>query len=247
MYPRPLDVPVILRYPATTISAFHSDPGEFLRTKLAGAEPPLMKAKRNPEEAERGGEDAPAPADTDDAGSYAAFGTAGHSVLEQLALDGWKGDVTSLAASAAAANGLDEQAAKDLAGRLGQAVAELANRTKGAKEVRAEWPFALALEKDGAKLIVDGTMDLVFQTSDGWHIADYKFTDDPPSKLLKKDALQLNLYREALVRAGFKAADISATLIAISRSGIRPVDVPPDPTCPDTAVDTTLALHQAGR
>ena len=244
MYPRPLDVPVILRYPATTLSAFHADPEEYLRTKLAGAEPPWMKAKRNPEEAERAGEDAPPPADTDEAGSYAAFGTAGHSVLEQLALDGWKGDVESLAASAAAANGLDEKAAKDLAVRLGQAIAELADRTKGAKEVRAEWPFALALKKDGATLIVDGTMDLVFQTSDGWHIVDYKFTDDPPSKLLKKYSLQLNLYREALVRAGFKAKDISATLLAISREGIRPVDVPPNPTCPNTAVDTALALHR---
>lgn len=61
-----------------------------------------------------------------------------------------------------------------------------------------ELPFAARFNHDGAELIVDGKVDLLFLTKGIWHIVDYKFSDHDAETLKAHYALQLAVYREAL-------------------------------------------------
>ncbi len=233
--------PSPLRFPATILSAYHGSAKDFVRTTLPGAEPFWLRRPRHPDEAEGTGEDAPPAADTDAFGSYAEFGTAGHAALEQLALSGWRGDVRALAQAA----GLGPANAEDLEQRLARALAEVRGLSAGAAELNVEWPFALMIEDDGNAVIVDGTIDLFFQSADGgWQIVDYKFTDEPTAELLRKYGLQLNLYRLALDRLlGDRAQNLRASLMAIGRDTVRRIEVPPDPATGKQAVAAAVSLH----
>jgi hypothetical protein len=51
---------------------------------------------------------------------------------------------------------------------------------------------------DGAELVVDGKVDLIFLKNGIWHIVDYKFSDHDAAALRMRYALQLAVYREAL-------------------------------------------------
>ena len=178
--------------------------------------------------------------------SSAAFGTAGHAVLEQLALAHWHGDIPALARAASESHDLAATDLADLQARLEQIVRQMARITAGAKELLPEWPFALTLSEDGTTLIVDGTMDLLFHSADGaWHIIDYKFTNDEAGALLKKYGLQLNLYREALLRrAGRREDRIQAKLAAIRGRNIELIDVPPDLSFARAAIQAAVALDR---
>jgi ATP-dependent exoDNAse (exonuclease V) beta subunit len=61
-----------------------------------------------------------------------------------------------------------------------------------------EFPFAARFDHDGAQVIVDGKVDLLFFTDNRWHLVDYKFSDHSPEELQAQYANQLFIYREAL-------------------------------------------------
>ena len=246
LYPGTVPAPRILRFPATTLSSYHNDPEEFAKTKWATLDPFLSRPRQFPGDGEPAGDDIPPPRDTDEVGSYADFGTAGHAVLEQLASSGWRGDVAALAEASGVENHLSARDISDLKARLERAADWMAKILANSDDLRIEWPFAMLLEDGKTKLIVDGTMDLLFQATDGsWHIIDYKFSDEPESALKKKYGLQLNLYRLALRRFQ-KGSEpvIHSSLIVVGRDGVKTVDIPEDPSCLATAVKAAEALEK---
>ena len=234
----------IVRFPATMLSAFHSDPEEFLRTALPGSEPFWMKRHRLPEQAEMSGDDVTPAADSEAPASYAAFGTAGHAVLEELARGGWRDDMARLVNTAADEAGLPGQDRKDLELRIAKVVREIAPLVANAAAPRAEWPFSLYLRDATSGVIVDGTIDLFCKGKDGeLHIFDYKFTDDPPARLLRRYGLQLNLYRLALRRcAGVPQLPVAASLVAVGRDHVHMVDVPEEPMTEQVAITAAQEL-----
>lgn len=103
-----------------------------------------------------------------------------------------------------------------------------------------ELPFAARFNHDGAQLIVDGKVDLLFLKDGFWHIVDYKFSDHDADTLAARYALQLAVYREALstptaspplrgprfVTASTKAAAFKLILLGISTKGVcREIDL----------------------
>lgn len=238
----------VLRFPATTLSAFHADPETFPGSALPAAGPVALGPVRPPDEAEASGADAPAIEDTDASGAAALFGTTGHAVLEELASLSWRGDLEALTRAAAEEFGLPADRVPDLAKRLADAAKQVAGIAGKAGTVEAEWPFAMALGGGDTAVIVDGTMDLLFETPEGWHIVDYKFTDDPPDRLVAKYGLQLNLYRLALLRRlGSSKKPIRTALLAVSGSGAQRIEVPPDANTERIAVEAAMKLDAAER
>ena len=217
--PGPLPV---LRYPATALSAFLHDPGAFSR---ASAESATAAGAAREED--------------DDA---AAFGTAGHELLEQLALSGWTG--LSAAWLRGLGTTLDENALQDIRLRVERAAPCLAEQARGF-EISTEWPFALKLEHGGVTLIVDGMADLILTRHDSRRVVDYKFTEDPPEALSARYGLQLNLYREAVARRdGIPFESVTASLLALRRNGIEIVDIPPDSGYATRAVEAARGLYE---
>jgi ATP-dependent exoDNAse (exonuclease V) beta subunit len=103
-----------------------------------------------------------------------------------------------------------------------------------------ELPFAARFNHDGAELIVDGKVDLLFLKDGIWHIVDYKFSDHDAETLKAHYALQLAVYREALstatgspplrcprfAGAGTKAAAFKLILLGITGKGqCREIDM----------------------
>ena len=245
-YPGPIPSTRILRFPATTLSTYHNDPEEYAKTKEAAYDPFPSRPRQGTDKTDLENYDLPPERDTDEAGSYADFGIAGHTILEQLALNGWSSNVASLAQTVGAENGLSERDICDLKTRLEKTVNRMAGKLSSATEFKVEWPFAMLLEKAGTKLIVDGTVDLLCKSKDGsWHILDYKFSDEPETALRKKYGLQLNLYRQALQRV-LKSSEprIRTSLIVIGRSGVTELEIAEDSTYTATAVAAAEALDR---
>ena len=244
LYPGTVPAPRILRFPATTLSSYHNEPEEFAKTKWATLDPLPSRPRQFLGDGEPVGDDIPSPRDTDEVGSTADFGTAGHAVLEQLASSGWRGDVAALAEASGVENRLSARDISDLKTRLARAADWMAKILANSNDLRVEWPFSMLLEEGKTQLIVDGTIDLLFRAADGsWHIIDYKFSDEPESALEKKYGLQLNLYRLALRRfqKGSKPV-IHTSLIVVGRDSVKTVNIPEYPTCLATAVQAAEAL-----
>jgi len=139
------------------------------------------------------------------------YGTVGHAVLEELAKNGWKGDIPPLAELFCNEFGKVEM--KPLIAQLEAAREVLQKETAGAKTLFTEHPFVL---KRG-DVILDGTMDLLSQFPDGFKIFDYKFTGDSPETVLETYAPQLEAYREAVQKL-YPDAEVSAKLLLIGES-----------------------------
>jgi len=140
-----------------------------------------------------------------------AFGSLGHTVLEELAKNKWNGDIPALVEMFSREFGAVES------GRLIrqlEAARELLRReTAGAAALLAEYPFVL---KRG-DVILDGTMDLLVQFPDRFRIFDYKFSGELPENALNVYAPQLAAYKEAVEKLHPGAA-VSATLVLIGES-----------------------------
>ncbi|MEI6563710.1 MAG: UvrD-helicase domain-containing protein [bacterium] len=61
-----------------------------------------------------------------------------------------------------------------------------------------EMPFVACFNHDGAQVIVDGKVDLLYFKDGAWHILDYKFSSHTAEELADRYALQLAVYRDAL-------------------------------------------------
>jgi ATP-dependent exoDNAse (exonuclease V) beta subunit len=136
------------------------------------------------------------------------YGTIGHAVLEELARNAWHGDIPALVELFSAEFGEVEdnllipqlEAARDL----------LRKETAGAAALFTEHPFVL---KRG-NVILDGTIDLLAQLSNGWKIFDYKFTNETPENALAGYSPQLEAYREAVQKL-YPDAAVSVALVLI--------------------------------
>lgn len=206
-----------LRYPATLLSAFLHDPSAFR---------------------------APPPAEREDDDDAAAFGTAGHEMLEQAGLAGWA-PVPDALGSGPAAAALEPSARGELLARVQRAAARMKEEARG-WDAATEWPFALKLEDGGTTVIVDGTADLVLARAGRRRVVDYKFSEENASALAARYGLQLNLYRLAVARqAGVAPASVEAAILAVRREGVELVEIPFDPEAAPRAVAAARGWHRA--
>jgi len=129
-----------------------------------------------------------------------SFGTLGHTVLEELARNGWAGEIPEM---------------EDLAlvRKLEAAREVLRNETAGATALFPEHPFVLLR----GETILDGTIDLLAKFSGGWKIFDYKFSDIAPDEARSIYAPQLEAYKEAVQKL-YPGAEVSATLVLIGET-----------------------------
>ena len=165
-------------------------------------------------------------------------GLFGHAVLESIDFNKPTGQQIR---ESAAGYGGDEAGAASLERQLAAAVAEVRGVLEGAEpdKVIRELPFTARFTHDGATVLVDGAIDLIYFKNGVWQIVDYKFSGRGPAELKKKYGLQLAIYREAvsslipgkterkpLFREGEAPAPFTMTIIGIGPDGtIRKVPI----------------------
>jgi ATP-dependent exoDNAse (exonuclease V) beta subunit len=132
-------------------------------------------------------------------------------VLEELAKNNWAGDIPKLVALFSAEFG--EVEADQLIPQLEAAREVFRKETACATALFTEHPFVL---KRG-NVMLDGTIDLLAQLSDGWKIFDYKFTNETPESALELYSPQLEAYREAVQKL-YPGTAVSAALVLIGES-----------------------------
>jgi ATP-dependent helicase/nuclease subunit A len=215
-WPKQSTHPRTLRYPATLLSGHQAIP----------LEPTTAETERD--------------ADT---GTAAAFGTAGHSVLERLASRSWTGPIQPLLSAAASESELADDQAAALLKRIEMALPEIRKTTRDSKVIGIEWAFTLFTEAQRTRLLVDGTIDLLLEDSASRPvIIDYKFTDENTVELLHRYSLQLNLYREAVRRMTSSASAPQAMLLAIGTESCRAIEIPEDADALLKAVEAARSL-----
>ena len=142
----------------------------------------------------------------------AALGSLGHAVLEQLALNDWTGDVFQWLENLRGEFGVDAKAANDLADRIEQTRRLMMKESTAIQELHPEFPFVL---RDGERLI-DGTIDLLCSTDDGFRIYDYKFTEAEDAGVADLYRGQMAVYRKAAERIYPDARSKTVQLVVIS-------------------------------
>ncbi len=88
-------------------------------------------------------------------------------------------------------------------------------------EIIREMPFAARFEQDGASVIVDGKVDLIFLKAGVWHIVDYKFSDHSAEELSARYGLQLAVYLEALSAAVAGTTDRQPRFVSAAPAPFR--------------------------
>lgn len=166
----------------------------------------------------------PAPSNTRSGNKRARateLGTLGHAVLEQLALNDWTGSATHWIEQLHATHELKLSEAKPLIPLIEQTVELIRELTADMKELQPELPFVL-LEQN---TLIDGTIDLLTRTENGFAIFDYKFTEANDAKVLQTYRRQMQIYHQAAERIYPYAAESRTHLIVISSTGPRVVPV----------------------
>lgn len=151
----------------------------------------------------------------------AALGSLGHAVLEQLALHAWEGDVFKWLETLRGDFGASKEQAATLVDRIEGARGLMITATEGMKTVRPELPFVLHHEDK----LIDGTIDLLCQTHDGYSIFDYKFSEASDKHMTDTYRGQMELYNQAAERLYPYAGKRSTHLVVISSQGARMVPV----------------------
>ncbi|HSR87806.1 MAG TPA: PD-(D/E)XK nuclease family protein, partial [Pontiella sp.] len=149
----------------------------------------------------------------------AALGSLGHAVLEQLALNGWQGSATEWLDILRSDFSISRSAAAALETRVEEARELMASLTANMTEIRPEFPFVL---HHGNKLI-DGTIDLLCRSADGFFIFDYKFTECGETEAAEQYRGQMEIYRRAAEKCFPHAVDAGTELIMISSRGVKRV------------------------
>lgn len=120
-----------------------------------------------------------------------------HELLARTPLAAPAADaLTPLAVALAAQHGLSESEGREAAALAAGALAlPFFDAARAAARAEREWAFACPL--DGEVLV--GSIDLAFETADGWVVVDYK-TDavDDPQRAAHAHAAQVGLYCRAL-------------------------------------------------
>jgi ATP-dependent helicase/nuclease subunit A len=138
------------------------------------------------------------------------FGTLVHAVLATLPMQASSGEVHELAALHAklfAAPDEERDAAAGIAIKLlTHPRFESARKAEAAgRRVWREAPVSLRVDKDGESQLVDGQVDLAYETDKGWVIVDFK-TDIEIASAADAYKQQVALYVEAVKRATGKPA-----------------------------------------
>ncbi|MDP8236294.1 MAG: 3'-5' exonuclease, partial [Candidatus Erginobacter occultus] len=212
---------------------------EYARTGLINL-PPVYLMSRSAGSGE-GGED-PAEEGRGEPGNALSrrigAGIFGHAVLEKL---DFSRPLAGQVREAAAGYGGEEGGGEALEEQLKKAAAAVARLLEGAEpeKIIRELPFSARFDYDGAGVIVDGAIDLLFFQAGAWRIVDYKFSGRPAAELKKKYGLQLAIYREAvsrpipgsrervpLFREGTEPAPFTMTILGIGPDGkVREVEI----------------------
>ncbi len=170
------------------------------------------------------------------------FGTAGHAVFE--ALD-WQRELADQVPGLVRAQGLPPGPAQDLEHRVQTALtqrAALFSSIVRAVQRFAELPFAFVWRTDTQpRVVLNGTVDLVWRDAVGWHLLDYKFADSAdPDALRERYWVQLALYRQALTRLGMRPVDSRLLVLGEDRTFEVLLDPRRDDPRFDQAVKTVL-------
>jgi len=147
------------------------------------------------------------------------MGTLGHAVLEQLALNDWQGSAAEWLENLRNDFGIEKPGAASLEKRIEATRTLMAKLTADMPEIRPEFPFVL---HEGDRLI-DGTIDLLCRTADGFAIFDYKFSEADDSAVAEAYRGQMGIYRQAAHRAFPGAGTSAITLVVVSAKGPRMV------------------------
>jgi ATP-dependent exoDNAse (exonuclease V) beta subunit len=197
------------RFPATVIAgvpeAVVAPPGsaatdrrplerEYLLTRVTGLAPVRVKPRREDER-----ESAEAILEPLDA---AAVGTLAHRVLESLDFWGPRpvADQVRAAPELNALRPAERRAAGERLAHVAERVAAMLGDVPAGDVIR-EMPFCSRFDSDGARVLVDGKVDLLFLGDGAWHLVDYKFSDLADEDLRHAYGFQLALYREAVSAA----------------------------------------------
>lgn len=142
--------------------------------------------------------------------SGAEYGAILHTALQHLHLDGdlhADGITRQLDRMAERGLLLPQQAAAVDSRRLAAYFAStLGQRMLRSANIRRELPFSLLLEANrfypespkGARIFVQGVVDVLFDEPDGMVLVDYKTDGGPPESIVARYRLQLQLYAEAM-------------------------------------------------
>jgi ATP-dependent helicase/nuclease subunit A len=149
----------------------------------------------------------------------AALGSLGHAVLEQLALNQWSGSVADWLEALRGDFGASKAEAAKMAPRIEQTRQLMIGLTGSVEVLHPEFPFVL-LEGD---TLIDGTIDLLCGTPDGFAIFDYKFTEADDATVATQYRGQMEIYRKAAEKKFPLAATTDIRLVAVSTSGARSI------------------------
>ncbi|MEE9368363.1 MAG: UvrD-helicase domain-containing protein [Pontiella sp.] len=143
-----------------------------------------------------------------------AMGSLGHAVLEQLALNGWKGSVKDWLLALHIDFGLSQTESLKLDDRIEQTRGMMIGLTTHMEKIHPEFPFVLHEEDK----LIDGTIDLLCRTADGFAIFDYKFTEASDEEVANQYQVQMQLYRKAAEKLYPLHAESSTQLVIVSSS-----------------------------
>jgi ATP-dependent exoDNAse (exonuclease V) beta subunit len=86
-------------------------------------------------------------------------------------------------------------------------------------EIRPEFPFVLHHRNK----LIDGTIDLLCNSAEGFAVFDYKFTECGESEAAGQYRAQMEIYRRAAEKCFPHAGDANTELIMISSGGVKRV------------------------
>jgi ATP-dependent helicase/nuclease subunit A len=152
----------------------------------------------------------------------AALGSLGHAVLEQLALNNWQGSVAEWLERMRDEFRISKNEALSMEDQIEKTRELMIQLTGNMKALHPE--FSFLLHKGDNR--IDGSIDLLCETRDGFAVFDYKFTKADDRKVIEQYQSQMDLYKEAAGRKFPNAGSESTTLIVITKDQVRTVDCP---------------------
>ncbi len=151
----------------------------------------------------------------------AALGSLGHAVLEQLSLNRWEGSVTDWLELLREEFRVSRKNALALAERIERTRELMMELTANMQELHPEFPFVLHENNH----LIDGTIDLLCRTSDGFVIFDYKFTEADDATVIEEYRGQLEIYAKAAKYRYPNAANPEAKLVVVPSGKPRVVAI----------------------
>ncbi len=151
----------------------------------------------------------------------AVMGSLGHAVLEQLALNNWQGSVSDWLDKLHHDFSIKRKAAAALTVRIERTRDLMIKLTSRVDELYPEFPFVLHHDDR----LIDGSIDLLCHSADGFSIFDYKFTEAETTDVMKQYRAQMEIYQRAAEQRFPRMERRDVTLIIVSSKDCRPISV----------------------